>query len=197
MAAVEPASDVARRAGDAKVVAYAGRLIEGKGLSDLFESFAALGGEPLLCIVGDGPLRAGLEAHAVRLGIADRVWFRGLLSLRETLAVLRAADVVVSPSYTEGLPTTVLEAALLGRAVVATNVGGTAEIVSDERSALLYPPRDVGALTRALRRLLDDAALRAALGDAARQQAAARFSWSACAEAFAIEAADLVSRSRD
>ena len=186
---------LAKQARDVSVILYAGRLIDGKGVPDLIDALAALPAAALLCIVGDGPKRADLEAQATRLGVADRVSFRGYLPVTETLSLMRAADVVVSPSYTEGLPTAVLEAALLGRAIVASDVGGTGEIVRNEHSALLYPPRDVGALTAALARLLADPPLRDRLGRAARDDARERFSWEVSAREFAA-VAQRVARSR-
>jgi glycosyltransferase involved in cell wall biosynthesis len=180
----QPDAAVLARAAGAPVVAFAGRLIDGKGVHDLLDAFAPCEGA-LLCIVGDGPRRGDLEAQARRLGIEGRVWFIGAVPEAAALAVLAAADVVVNPSYTEGLPTSVLEAALLGRAVLATDVGGTAEIVTDEHSALLVAPRDVDGLRRSLQRLLGDRELRERLGAAARAGAAERFSWPASARAFA------------
>ncbi len=178
-------AELLRRADRAPIVLYAGRLIDGKGVRDLIDAFAAVPGPALLCIVGDGPRRADLVAQADGLGLADRVWFRGYLPESATHAAIRAADIIVSPSYTEGLPTTVMEAALLGRAIVATDVGGTGEIVRDEHSALLYAPRDVVALRDALAQLLADPVRRAQLGERARTEATQRFNWQVSAREFA------------
>lgn len=186
--AVRPDPELLDRGAGRPAVVFAGRLIDGKGLPDLIDAFAAVPGEAFMCIVGDGPRRSSLEAQARLLGIADRVWFRGYLPETTTHAVIRAADIVVSPSYTEGLPTVVMEAALLGRSIIATDVGGTGEIVANERSALLCPPRDPGALSTALERLLDDPALRERLGATARAEARERFSWEVSAREFAAVA---------
>jgi glycosyltransferase involved in cell wall biosynthesis len=173
-------------AGGRPVVTFVGRLIEGKGVADLVRAFAGLRAEdPVLCLVGDGPRRADLEALAEALGIRERVRFAGYLDEADALAAILASDVVVNPSYTEGLPTTVLEAAFLGRAVVATDVGGTGEVVQDGHSALLVPPRDPRALSAAIDRLLADPALREHLGALARADAEARFSWERSAGQFA------------
>ena len=91
------------------------------------------------------------------------------------MAWVLAADVVVNPSYTEGLPTTVLWAAAAGRAQVATDVGGTREIITDGVSGRLVEARDVDSLLAALDELVVDAELRAALGAAARADVHARF----------------------
>ncbi|MDX6423918.1 MAG: hypothetical protein QOI67_1389, partial [Gaiellaceae bacterium] len=80
------------------------------------------------------------------------------------------------PSWTEGLPLVVLEAMALGRAVVATTVGGTPELVSEGETGLLVPPQDVEALTAAVKRVLEDEDLRRRLGDAGKRRVAERFS---------------------
>jgi glycosyltransferase involved in cell wall biosynthesis len=166
-------------------IAYVGRLIDGKGVGDLMNALAALEDPGFFCcVVGDGPRRQQLEAQAARLGLAERVVFMGYVGENDVIAILKAADVVVNPSYTEGLPSSVLYAALCGRAVVATDVGGTPEIVEDGTSALLVAPRDVAALSGALARTLADPALRARLGRAAFASASLRFSWDPAVDRF-------------
>jgi glycosyltransferase involved in cell wall biosynthesis len=171
--AVRASADAALAA-DRPIVAYVGRLIDGKGVADLVDAIAALPQEVLCVIVGDGPRRADLEQRAARAH-PDRFAFTGYLPEDDALAWVMAADVVVNPSYTEGLPTTVLWAAALGRGIVATDVGGTGEIVTDGTSALLVAPRDVDRLHDALARLLGDDALRARLGATARDDVRRRF----------------------
>ena len=99
-----------------------GRLVEGKGLTDLLDALAASPDPHLtLAIVGDGPLRAALVAHAQALGIADRVELLGHVADRAQLATLVAgARALVHPSLAEGLPNAVLEALALGTPVLAT-----------------------------------------------------------------------------
>jgi glycosyltransferase involved in cell wall biosynthesis len=88
-------------------------------------------------------------------------------------AVLAQAHIVCLPSYREGLPTILIEAAAAGLPLVATDVPGCREVVRQERNGLLVPPRDVVALARALTRLVGDASLRAAYGLESRRLAAA------------------------
>jgi glycosyltransferase involved in cell wall biosynthesis len=90
--------------------------------------------------------------------------------------VLAAAHIVVLPSYREGLPKVLLEAAATGRATVATDVPGCREIVRHEENGLLVPPRDATALARAIEILLDDAPLRRRLGARGREIVEAEFS---------------------
>ncbi|HEV7528626.1 MAG TPA: glycosyltransferase [Solirubrobacteraceae bacterium] len=178
------------------VVTFAGRLIDGKGVPDLLNAFARLDGDgAVLCVVGDGPRRGDIESLADTLGVAERVLMLGYLSEDRAWSVIRSSDIVANPSYTEGLPTSVLEAALLRKAVLASDVGGTPEIVTDGEGGLLFAPRDLDALHAALARLVDDAELRARLGAAARSEAAGRFDWGLSAARFAGIARELTSRS--
>jgi glycosyltransferase involved in cell wall biosynthesis len=179
------------------VVTFVGRLIDGKGVPDLLRAFATLQAVPaVVCIVGDGPRRADLEMLSARLGISEQVLFRGYLPEEQAWRVIRASDVVVNPSYTEGLPTSVLEAALMGKAVLATDVGGTPEIVTDGTGGLLVEAHDIDALRSRLEQLLADPDLRTRLGSAARAEAAGRFDWNVSSIRF-IEVARGLASSRD
>jgi glycosyltransferase involved in cell wall biosynthesis len=89
--------------------------------------------------------------------------------------LLSAADVLVLPSRNEGQPMAVLEAMAHGLCVVASDVGGIPELVDDGRTGLLVPPDDVEALVAALRKVLDDDSLRAALGATARERVLEEF----------------------
>ena len=165
-------------AGGPLVIGVAARLAPMKGLEHLLEAARVLtreGTPPFeLRLAGEGNLRARLEEQAARLGIADRVRFLGLVT--DMPAFYRGLDMFVLPSVsTEGLPLTVLEAMASGLPIVATTVGGTPEAVTDGETGLLAPPGDAGALAVAIRRLLDDEALRGRLGAAAREAVLARF----------------------
>jgi glycosyltransferase involved in cell wall biosynthesis len=173
---VEPCSGLADWAAGRPVVTFVGRLIDGKGVGDLIESFSRLEGtQAVLCVIGDGPRRAELEMLSASCGVRDRVKFTGYQPEQRALELIRASDVVVNPSYTEGLPTSVLEAALLGRAILASDVGGTPEVVTNKRSGLLVPAGDLAALGAALASLLADPALRLQLGACAQEEAVVRF----------------------
>jgi glycosyltransferase involved in cell wall biosynthesis len=192
--AASPNERVLEWAAQRPVVTFVGRLIDGKGVPDLLRAFAALEDESAVaCIVGDGPRRAELENLARSLGIRDRVLFLGYLPEEQAWEVIRASDIVVNPSYTEGLPTSVLEAALMGKAVLATDVGGTPEIVTDGRGGLLLGAHDIDGLHERLERLLADPEERARLGSGARAEAAGRFDWHVSAIRFIELARQLVS----
>ncbi len=107
-------------------------------------------------------------------GIEDRLF---CLGFREDVpAILNEVDLLVHVAHQEPLGRVLLEAASCGQAIVATEVGGTGEILTDEVSALLTPPDDLNALTAAIRRMLTDRELRIRLGQQARAHAIETFS---------------------
>ncbi len=164
---------------DERLIIAVGNLYPVKGHAILFDALRRVesdGGAPpwRLAIAGRGGEEFSLRAYIVSQGWDRRVH---LLGFREDIAdVIAAADVFVMPSLSEGLPLALVEAMLAGKAIIASRTGGIPEAVADGRDALLAPPGDVGALTARLRELLSNAGLRARLGEAARGNAAARFS---------------------
>jgi glycosyltransferase involved in cell wall biosynthesis len=122
-----------------------------------------------LVFVGDGELRARLESSAE--GAVDFVGDRSDVPL-----VLAAADVVVLPSDGEALPTVLIEAALAGRATVATAVGGIPEVVVEGVTGLIVPPQDPAALSAAIAQLLSDQTMSTRFGGEARRRAVELFS---------------------
>src|SRR2546423_947413 len=143
-----PALASAGRDGTGPVL-FVGRLVERKGVAYLIEAVARLGrGEegPRLEIVGDGPERPRLEALARRLGVANRVAFRGKIAPDELQASYARAAVCVLPSVldargdTEGLGVVLLEAMNHATPVIASRVGGIPDIVEDGVSGLLVLP---------------------------------------------------------
>ena len=159
-------------------VAFVGRLIQNKGphyLMAAIPQMLAHRPDTEFWFIGDGPMRACLEQTAQNLGVAPNVRFLGV---REDVAALLAdSDIFVRPSLMEGMPLTVLEAMACGLPVVATPVGGTAELVIEGETGLLVPPRNVEALAGALQRLIDSPALRAQLGANGRRLVEADYGW--------------------
>jgi glycosyltransferase involved in cell wall biosynthesis len=134
-----------------RVVGTVGHLTGLKGHRYLLEAARqVLQAEPHvgIAIVGDGALRQELEAQAANLGIAERVHFTGFR--RDIPALIRGFEIFVFSSTHEGTPNSVLEAMALGKPVVATHAGGTAEVVQDGVTGLLVSPRDPAALAHAL-----------------------------------------------
>jgi glycosyltransferase involved in cell wall biosynthesis len=121
-------------------------------------------------LVGQGPLEAEVRRESDRLGLGGTVIFAGF---REDVPRLTAAiDVFALSSLHEGLSIALMEAMALGKPPVVTSVGGLPELVEDRRHGLLVPPADAPALAAGIVTVLQDPALRARLGEAARQRAA-------------------------
>lgn len=161
-----------------------GRLYEGKAQHLVLEALRRVQERGTrdfrVVLVGEGPLRARLEAQVAAYGWQDRVSFCGHVRYDSAALVahFRDADVFAHPSFThrgvkEGIPGTIVEAMAAGLPVVATWHAGIPAVVEDGRSGLLVPERDVDALADALHALLTDAAMRRRLGDAAAHRAAA------------------------
>lgn len=169
----------------AAVITYIGRLMPGKGVADLLQAIAKIRDHSIACyIVGDGPQRTELEVLATNLNIQRIVHFVGEKSHEESIGIVKASDIVINPSYTEGLPTSVIEAALCKKAIIATNVGGTPEIISDRQSGMLFAPHDIPTLTTYMVELLDDQEKRINLGESAYQQVRGTFSWNTAIYAY-------------
>jgi phosphatidyl-myo-inositol dimannoside synthase len=134
-------------------------------------------------VIGEGPLRSGLEELAGMLGVADSVRFLGSVSDEQRDDWLRSADVFAMPSRLpdgglagEGFGIVFLEAASYGKPVVAGNVGGALDAVLDEETGLLVDPTDADALAGAISRLLLDRELAQRLGARGAEWAKA-FAW--------------------
>jgi len=127
-----------------------------------------------LVLIGGGPQQQAVEMRAAAMGLADRVTLTG--DVPDARPLYGAFDVLVSASLTEGLPNAVLEAAAAGIGIVATDAGGTGEIVADGVHGLLVPVSDDERLGEGVIRLAGDPELRRRLGAAARHRATTEFS---------------------
>ena len=156
---------------DARVLASVGHLIPRKGHELVIEALTSLPGTMLL-IVGSGPEESALKALATRLGLDARVRFLGQMGHNALPAIYSASDVLVLASSNEGWANVLLEAMACGTPVVATDVGGTAELVTSPEAGAIVAERSAAAIARALRALLAD------LPDRAATRAfAERFGW--------------------
>jgi glycosyltransferase involved in cell wall biosynthesis len=135
-----------------------------------------------LVIIGDGEDRTSLEALAADLGVADRTVWAGWDD--DVRSHIRSFDVFVLPSRFEGFPLVVLEALLVERPVVATDVGSVGEAVIPGETGLLIPPDDPSALAAAIGQLLDDAELGRRLGAHGRHLVLSRFTAAHMARSF-------------
>lgn len=142
-------------------------------LIDAFATLARDQSDLLLVLVGDGPMRPEMERQIAALGLGDRVLLHG--RELDPRPMYGAFDIVVQSSRSEGLPNVLLEAAAAGRPIVATDAGGSGEIVIDGRTGLLVPIDDLDSLTGALRRATQDPDLRQRIGAAARLHVAEKF----------------------
>ena len=147
-------------------LAFAGRVTRQKALET---GLAALERVPDVALLdaGDGPDLDGVRRAASERGLDGRVRFLGPLDREGVLTVFRAADAALLTSTWENFPHTVVEALAVGTPVVATSVGGVPEIVRDGENGLLATPGDAEAIATAIRRVVDDRALRERLAAAA------------------------------
>ena len=155
-------SDARARLGlpaDSSLLVGVGHFLPAKGYAEAIEALAVLAATwPSLCLVliGAGPEGDALRALAESRGVADRVLWPGVQQHQRVADYLRAADVFVHPSHSEGRPNAVLEAQACGIPVVATDVGGTSEIVEGGVTGHLVAPHDPAALAHAVDLVLRD-----------------------------------------
>jgi glycosyltransferase involved in cell wall biosynthesis len=164
------------RPSGAVVLGTVGRLSPVKDHGNLLLAVRSLKdqGQPLeLVVVGDGETRPALQAQAQSLGLSNCVHFLGMR--QDVAQLLQAFDVFVLSSISEGYSLALVEAAAAALPIVATRVGGNADIVHDETDAhsngLLVPAQDHAALAVAIGRLAADASLRERMGQAGREWA--------------------------
>lgn len=152
-----PRDDARRLLGippEARVVGWVGRLSREKGIDVLVDAMARLPDQRIVaCVVGDGAERERERQHAERVGMGERILWKGMVPLAGR--VNPAFDVFVLSSRTEGTPIALLEAIAAGTPVVATRVGGIPDVVS-ENEALLVAPEDPAALADAIARVFAD-----------------------------------------
>jgi colanic acid/amylovoran biosynthesis glycosyltransferase len=169
---------------DALGIVCAGTLHEVKGQRYLIEACRLLAGQGIgvrCTLIGGGPDEKALRAQVEAAGLAESVVLAGPRTRQQVVEELWRADVLVAPSVPtrggrrEGIPVVLMEAMSTGLPVVASAISGIPELVEDEVSGLLVPPRDPAAIAGALRRLAADPALRERLGRAARGRVVAEF----------------------
>lgn len=152
-----------------------GRLAPVKGLAFALRALAEPNPLPGVHwhVLGEGPLAAELARLAESMGLAASVSFLGFRA--DALAFLAHADALLMPSLHEGLPYTLLEAMALGTPVLASRVGGLAEVIEHERTGLLFPVGNVAAIRAALVGLAADRNRAGAIAAAARQVQRSRY----------------------
>lgn len=171
---------------------FCGRLVEEKGVEDAVRAVGSLSGRlpgTSLVVAGAGQDRGAFEALTRELGLADRVAFVGFVSAEEQASYYAAADVFVAPSRTgpdgwiEGQGITPLEAMAVGTPVVGTRIGGYADSILHERTALAVPERSPGAIADAVERIMREPELAERLRNEGHALVQQRFSRRASAAA--------------
>ncbi|ORJ61882.1 glycosyltransferase [Mycobacterium simiae] len=181
--AFQPKGPAAPRSDCGRIVSV-GRLVPRKGFETLIRALPQIPGAELVIVGGPESVALADDSHAQHLqrlaadlGVGDRVRLLGGISRTEMPAVLRSADVVACTPWYEPFGIVPLEAMACGAPVIAAAVGGIRDTVVDDVTGLLVPPRDPNAVAAAANALLRDGSRRAALGDAGRQRARARYTW--------------------
>ncbi len=169
---------------ETRTILHVARLVEVKGTRHLIGAFARVARRQAdieLAIVGDGPLRAALQAQADSLGIGGRVRFLGALPYADVLGLMRKAAMLALPSVrtstgrVEGLGMVLLEAAATGVPTIGSRIGGIPEGVLDGETGFLVPERDEEGLAARIEALLDDRNMRLSMGMRARALVEDRF----------------------
>lgn len=163
------------------VVSYAGRIMKEKGVEMLLKSFTELdsriASKSCLIIAGDGPY---LEEARGRFKQSN-IFFTGKLDYSQIMSLFNSTDIFCYPSmYPEGLPTSILEAGIMGCAVIATDRGGTKEVINNQKLGIIIDENNA-SLGLALERLLLDKELTKQLGDGLRKRVQQSFTWAATA----------------
>ncbi|TVY02158.1 glycosyltransferase family 4 protein [Cohnella terricola] len=160
-----------------KVILYAGRIVQLKGLDVLIEALGKLKKkrDKWVCwIIGEGNRKTDLRIQAKLLGLQDDVVF---MDKRDDIpSLLTQVDIFVQPSLIENQSLAVIEAQLAAKAIIASDAGGLPEMIKDGVTGLLVPVGNADKLYRGLERLLSDRLLRNKLGDNAKHWAMSHWS---------------------
>ena len=173
-------------------VLYVGRLVKSKGVDDLLRSFAVVNRkipDSRLVIVGSGPEKEALMNECSKLGLTNQVEFKGSLYGRELHSEYENCSIFVLPSKkiavdtaTEALGLVLIEAAMHGKPLVGTRIGGIPEIVKDGVNGILVPQADIEKLAQAILTLLSDNQLRKKMGRNSLEMAKSQYTWEAATE---------------
>ncbi len=161
-------------------------------LIDAFAQVAPTAPASRLVLIGDGPTRPDIERQIVDRGLTHRIQVHG--PMHEVRPYYPAFDIVVQSSDSEGLPNVLLEAAAAGCAIVATDAGGSAEIIIDRHTGILVPCGDVDAIATGMRIFLQDDELRDRMGSAARHHVSMNFGVERFVDEFAALYAGLLAQ---
>ncbi|GAA5026535.1 N,N'-diacetylbacillosaminyl-diphospho-undecaprenol alpha-1,3-N-acetylgalactosaminyltransferase [Marivirga lumbricoides] len=154
--------------GEAILFVFVGRLVEDKGIHELVEAFTALKGNAFLLLVG--PFED--EREPVRLDVKEEiksnVQIKHVGFQRDIRPYLAASDIFVFPSYREGFPNVVLQAAAMGLPAIVSDINGCNEIIQKDFNGLIVPAKESASLRRAMQQLMENESERRALAKNAR-----------------------------
>lgn len=151
---------------------FVGRLIVEKGIFDLLEALSGMNGETRfhLLVIGSGPAEEEFKAKVQSLGLKDKVTIAGHVDETALRCAYQSANVFVLPSWSEGLPTVLLEAMDAGLPIVTTRIRGAADHLKEDVHACLVPPRNPPKLAEALAKVIASDDLRSRMGKANRDK---------------------------
>lgn len=160
------------------LIGTVGSLMKRKRLNDLIEAISIAAnktGDTIKCIIiGEGPERENLVALVRRKNLHDKVIFTGFQL--DAVSYINAMDIFVLPSEKEGLPRVILEAMLMGKPVVASNVTGSSELVIEGETGFLVPPKNPEAFADRILKLINNLELRVQMGERGRKRVIEKFS---------------------
>jgi len=140
-----------------KQIIFAGRLSKEKGIKTLIEICKKLPAEIHLVIVGEGPEVENIKKIESE---QNNVHYFGSQSNQETISLIKGSDLLIQPSFSEGISTTMLEAMACKTAIIATNVGGNVELIQDQESGILIEPKDHETFCKKIIELMSNSSLR-------------------------------------
>lgn len=175
LATAAPASSIIQAVTVARLNHTKGHLYALEAIADL----RARGIQVNYQIVGAGPEEANIVAHIRRLDLSNQVQLLGSRSEDSVRELLVKSDVFILSSFGlgEAAPVSVMEAMASGRPVISTRIGGTAEMIDDERDGLLVAQQNSSEIAKCLEQLISDPELRSKLGAAAREKAVQEFDY--------------------
>lgn len=178
-----PTSDVGEKVNKVGItLGYVGRLVDGKGLEDLFEAISKLKLQDLslkfqVLIFGTGPLEGKLKKIADDLDIAEKIEWRGFVSYNNVPKAFSQIDIFVYPSWHEGFGRSIMEALAMEKTVVATRVGGIPDLINNGENGFLVEPHNPEVLAQKIKELIENKELREKFGKAGRKFVSENFGW--------------------
>jgi glycosyltransferase involved in cell wall biosynthesis len=173
----------ARSKNNGNYILYVGRLSYRKGLFDLLECAKMLRSSDIVFIlVGKGELEKILREKINAAGLHDKIILAGYLNKEKLIKLYQNAKIFIFPSYYEGLPTVILEAMSCGLPVIATNVGGIRDVITNYYNGILISPRRPSQMAENILMLMENEKLRRRLGENARETIVKNYSWKRIAD---------------